>query len=117
MPWTGALGRRHQAVITQSLTGLGGVGKSQLAAAYVVRHVRDYDIVAWIRAEDGGIADLAELAVELEGAVEGLGPPEQAARALRYLERTERSWLLVLDNVATPEQLSACCPATGSGRV
>jgi hypothetical protein len=56
-----ALGRGHQAVVTQSLTGLGGVGKSQLAAAYVARHARDYDIVAWIRAEDGGIADLAEL--------------------------------------------------------
>jgi tetratricopeptide (TPR) repeat protein len=55
--------------------------------------------------------------VELDGAVEGLGPPERAARALRYLQRTERSWLLVLDNVATPAQLSACCPSTGNGRV
>jgi len=45
-----ALGRGHQVVITQSLTGLGGVGKSQLAAAYVARHAQDYDIVAWIRA-------------------------------------------------------------------
>jgi tetratricopeptide (TPR) repeat protein len=113
-----ALGHSHQAVITQSLTGQGGVGKSQLAAAYVARHAQSYDIAAWIRAEDGGVADLAELAVELDGPVEGLGPPEQAARALRYLERTnERSWLMVLDNVATPEQLSACCPSTGSGRV
>src|SRR5438270_6263744 len=36
-----ALGHGHQAVITQSLTGLGGVGKSQLAAAYVARHAWD----------------------------------------------------------------------------
>jgi tetratricopeptide (TPR) repeat protein len=111
------LGKGHQAVITQSLTGLGGVGKTQLAAAYVARHTDDYDIVAWIRAEDGGIADLAELAVDLDGALEGLGPPERASGVLRFLEITERSWFLVLDNVATPEQLSACCPSAGSGRV
>ena len=70
-------------MVTQSLTGLGGVGKSQLAAAYVARHARDYDIVAWIRAEDGGIADLAELGVELEAGVKGLGlrsrPPGHCA--------------------------------------
>jgi hypothetical protein len=43
-----------RAVVTQAITGLGGVGKSQLAARYVHEHADDYDIVAWIRAEDGG---------------------------------------------------------------
>jgi tetratricopeptide (TPR) repeat protein len=111
------LGERHQAVITQTVTGLGGVGKSQLAAAYAHRHVNDYDVVAWIRAEDGGIADLAALAGLLTLPVEGLTPEEQGQRAVRWLESTQRSWLLVLDNVADPAQLAALCPSSGPGRV
>lgn len=55
-----ALGVAERAVVTQAITGLGGVGKSQLAARYVHEHADDYDVVAWIRAEDGGIADLSE---------------------------------------------------------
>jgi tetratricopeptide (TPR) repeat protein len=112
-----ALGERHQAVITQTVTGLGGVGKTQLAASYAHRHVDDYEVVAWIRAEDGGVADLAALADHLNLPVEGLTPDEQGQRVMRWLESTERSWLLVLDNVADPAQLAALCPSSGPGRV
>src|SRR6185295_4507215 len=31
-----------------ALTGLAGVGKSQLALEYAYRHKREYDVVAWI---------------------------------------------------------------------
>jgi tetratricopeptide (TPR) repeat protein len=112
-----ALSERHQAVITQTVTGLGGVGKTQLAAAYARRHADDYEVVAWIRAEDGGIADLATLADDLNLSVEGLTPEEQAQRVLRWLASTERSWLLVLDNVADPRQLASWSPSSGPGRV
>jgi hypothetical protein len=112
-----ALGERHQAVITQTVTGLGGVGKTQLAAAYAHRHVDDYEVVAWIRAEDGGIADLAALAGQLNVWVEGLTPEEQGGRVVRWLESADRSWLLVLDNVAHPAQLATLCPSSGPGRV
>jgi tetratricopeptide (TPR) repeat protein len=112
-----ALGERHQAVITQTVIGLGGVGKTQLAAAYVHRHVDEYEVVAWIRAEDGGIGDLAALASELDLSVEGLTPEEQGGRVVRWLESADRSWLLVLDNVAHPAQLATLCPSSGPGRV
>jgi tetratricopeptide (TPR) repeat protein len=112
-----ALGVADRAVVTQAITGLGGVGKSQLAMRYVHRHADEYDIVAWIRAEDGGIADLSELASELDLPVARLTPAERAARAVRWLSGCDDRWLLVLDNLAAPEQLRDCCPPTGNGRV
>jgi tetratricopeptide (TPR) repeat protein len=112
-----ALGVADRAVVTQAITGLGGVGKSQLAARYVHERADEYDVVAWIRAEDGGIADLSELAAELGLPVAQQTPVELAADAVRWLSGCEERWLLVLDNVAAPEQLRDCCPSAGNGRV
>ena len=112
-----AFGRADRAVITQAITGLGGVGKSQLAARYVQQRVEGYDVVAWIRAEDGGIADLAQFAAKIGVPVEGLPPSELAQIALDWLNDSDLRWLLVLDNIASPEQLEQCCPRGGRGRV
>jgi len=112
-----ALRSSARAVITQTITGLGGVGKSQLAARYVEQRVDEYDIVAWIHAEDGGIADLAALASKLDLPVAGRSPSEQARLALEWLGESEHEWLLVLDNVVSPDQLEDLTPGSGRGRV
>jgi tetratricopeptide (TPR) repeat protein len=112
-----ALGVTDRAVITQAITGLGGVGKSQLAARYVQQRADDYDLVAWIRAEDGGIADLAALAARLGEPVDRLAPSEAAQLALDWLGDSTQRWLLVLDNVESPEQLESLRPRDGNGRV
>ena len=112
-----ALGVAGSAVIAQAITGLGGVGKTQLAARYVNQHGSEYDIVAWIRAEDGGIADLSELAARLGEPVQGLSPIERRDLALERLRRDEERCLLVLDNVESAAQLTDCLPRGGNGRV
>jgi tetratricopeptide (TPR) repeat protein len=112
-----ALGVAERAVVMQAITGLGGVGKSQLSARYVHEHAEEYDVVAWIRAEDGGTADLSELAAELGLPVAQLTSVQRAGSALRWLSGCDERWLLVLDNVASPEQLESCCPSAGNGRV
>jgi hypothetical protein len=106
-----------RALVTQAITGLGGVGKTQLAARYVHTHAAEYDIVASIRAEDGGIADLAELAGRLGEPVEERSPAERRELALERLARGEEHWLLVLDNVDSPAGLRDCLPQAGNGRV
>jgi tetratricopeptide (TPR) repeat protein/transcriptional regulator with XRE-family HTH domain len=89
--------------------GLGGIGKTQLAASYLDRHRADYpDGAFWIRSdrEDSIVADLASLAWRL-------GLPERRHRriedqleaVLRWLREHAR-WLLVLDNVE-PEAAEA----------
>ncbi len=112
-----ALGVADRVVIAQAITGLGGVGKTQLAARYVHTHGDEYDVVAWIHAEDGGIADLATLAVKLGERVEGLSPAERRDLALKRLARGNERWLLVLDNVASAAALNDCLPRGGNGRV
>ncbi len=112
-----ALAAEGRALVTQAITGLGGVGKTQLAARYVHAHAEEYDIVAWIHAEDGAVADLARLAVKLGERVEGLSPAERRDLALERLARGQERWLLVLDNIDSPGQLPDCRPQAGNGRV
>jgi tetratricopeptide (TPR) repeat protein len=112
-----ALAVADRAVITQAISGLGGVGKSQLAARYVQQRANDYDIVVWIRAEDGGIADLAALAAKIGLPIDGRSPSDCAQLALEWLSECDQRWLLVLDNIESPEQLESLRPRSGGGRV
>ncbi len=104
-------------MVSQAIAGLGGVGKSRLAEHYLSAHLDDYDIVAWIRAEDGGVADLADLPAALGQPVDGLSPSECRDLALARLGRGEERWLLVLDNIKSPAHLADCLPRAGNGRV
>lgn len=105
-----ALMSEERAVVTQAIAGLGGVGKSQLAARYVELHAEEYEIVAWVSAQDGGVADLARLADRV-GVVAsaGVSPADRAESVIAWLGECEHSWLLVLDNVESAGQLKLCC--------
>lgn len=104
----------------QTLFGLGGVGKSQVALEYVHRFMADYDLVWWIPAEqtDDIVAALAELAVRL-GAQTGEDMSAGAQEAIDLLRRGVPSsrWLLVFDNADDPEALKRFIPPGGPGHV
>jgi class 3 adenylate cyclase len=116
-----ALAATGRGAITQSrraISGLGGVGKTQLALAYAYEHLGAYDLVRWVRAEEPGAlaADYAGLAPAL-----GLDPnvPDRTVliAAIRgKLERVGR-WLLVFDNATEPGSLEAYLPRVGDGHV
>ncbi|ONI86978.1 hypothetical protein ALI144C_10060 [Actinosynnema sp. ALI-1.44] len=108
------------------LTGLGGVGKTQLAA----RHARkawgdqELDLAVWINAvtRSAVVAGYAEAAVR---AIEGTDQraarrnPEQVARALlAWLGTTRLRWLIVLDDLRDPTDMRGWWPPrTATGQV
>ncbi|MFG2600947.1 FxSxx-COOH system tetratricopeptide repeat protein [Streptomyces sp. NPDC048462] len=104
---------------TVTLSGMPGVGKTQLAAEYVHRFAFEYDVVWWVPADRRTPIrqKLAELAPEL-GLPTG---PEYGERlravheSLRRGEPYER-WLVVLDGADEPEQIRDLVPA-GTGHV
>ena len=86
------------------MSGLGGVGKTQIAAEYAYRSAQEYSLVWWVRAEDPATAlsDYADLARRL-----GLKTPEETGRAIASAVRDWLShnggWLLIFDNAKDTE--------------
>ncbi|WUG38202.1 tetratricopeptide repeat protein [Kitasatospora sp. NBC_00458] len=97
--------------------GLGGVGKSALAARYAQLNREAYDLVWWIDAAVPGSieAALADIARRLSPVWAGTAePPELTAWAMAWLQRHGR-WLLVYDNVEDPRPLRLHLSSLGRG--
>jgi TIR domain/Tetratricopeptide repeat/NB-ARC domain len=100
--------------VVQALQGMGGVGKTQLAAEYAWRFAGAYELGWWVDAEQGGLIgdQLAALGIAL-GCVES-GTRIEAVRAAVLGELRDRGrWLLVFDNAQVPEDLAGWLPGGG----
>ncbi|MFE2536504.1 tetratricopeptide repeat protein, partial [Streptomyces sp. NPDC059371] len=114
-------------VLTQEqprvLSGGGGVGKTQLAAAYATNAAKNRtDLVLWVAAAE--VQQVTTLyaqtaaALNLPGA-SGEDLEADARLLLDWLRNTSRRWLVVLDDITDPYGIQPLWPAsqTGSGRV
>jgi len=100
-----------------ALTGLGGVGKTELALEVAHRRHRRGRVVWWVPAEDpaGTATGLADLAAALGIAAFERGEDTRAA-LWAELDRTP-GWLLVYDNADEPSGLAPFLPAARHGDV
>jgi hypothetical protein len=107
-------------VVCQVLAGLGGVGKTQLAAslAHRLRDTNDVDLLVWVTATSRVdiVTRYAQAAADITG-FEDSEPEQGAARFVAWLSTTTRRWLVVLDDLADPNDVTGLWPpTTASGR-
>ncbi|CAN3978424.1 NB-ARC domain-containing protein [Kitasatospora purpeofusca] len=111
--------RNTTVVLTQVLSGGGGVGKSQLAAVYAHRaHAEGVDVLVWVNAAETSqiITAYAEAARAVgEGAVGGQDAETDARVFLKWLAVTDRSWLVVLDDLTDLEGAGPWWPRPPAG--
>lgn len=103
----------------QALHGLGGIGKTQLAAEYAYRFAADYDVVWWVRAEEPVTlaADFADLALTLRLPGRNEGDQRVSIEAVRqWLARNGR-WLVIFDSVREPKEVAPYLTPSGAGHV
>ena len=103
-----------------AISGMGGIGKTQIAVHYSYEFMEEYDLVYWIRSETD-----ASLTADYEALTQALElPVKTKAEQLVYvnivnnwLENTDKKWLLVFDNVESQEKIEKLLPKKGNGHV
>jgi tetratricopeptide (TPR) repeat protein len=127
----GPRGEEVRTVTVQAVRGLGGVGKTALAAEYAYRHGTEYDVLWWIQADMPDLlpkefAELArklgfpELARQLDA--EPADAADDARRQILDLLDATPGWLLIFDNANAAADIrpwvpTGLRPADGPGHV
>src|SRR4051794_39768734 len=106
---------------TVVVSGMGGVGKTQLAAAYAHRAwgAGAVDLLVWLTASgrDAVVTGYAQAGADVAHPSEGEDTEQVAARFLAWLAATDKRWLVVLDDVTDPADLRGLWPQGRTGRV
>jgi tetratricopeptide (TPR) repeat protein len=103
----------------QAITGLGGIGKTQMALEYAYRYGSKYAAVLWVRAASS--LDLVSSFMELARVLNLPERDEQdqniiVEAVLRWLHR-HTGWLLIFDNMDDLSVAKPFLPNAGSGHL
>ena len=109
----------HTTTLTQAITGLGGIGKTQTAIEYAYRHREGYRIVWWLRAEEVTTlaADYAQLAIQLNLPEHEATEQTIQIQAVRSWLEQHTGWLLIFDNAEERHAIRPYLPQIGNGHV
>ncbi|WP_416984492.1 FxSxx-COOH system tetratricopeptide repeat protein [Streptomyces sp. T028] len=105
-------------VVVQAVHGLGGIGKSTLAAHWAATRPHGHTPVRWITADSPAALQqgLADLATAVQPVLARVLPTEALAeRAAQWLA-THTGWLIVLDNVNDPADIAGLLARARGGR-
>jgi tetratricopeptide (TPR) repeat protein len=106
-------------VFVQSLNGMGGIGKTQIALEYAYRYARSYQAVFWVAADPQGdlLADFVRIADVLDLPEKNEAEQARIVAALKRWFQQNTDWLLIFDNVEDLTALHQLLPAGQQGHV
>jgi len=103
----------------QAISGLGGIGKTQIAIEYAYRYRDHYQAVFWINASsrDALSADFVMLATLLSLPEQQEQEQDVVLRAVKRWLSSHTHWLLILDNVDDLALIADFLPSDAAGDV
>jgi len=115
----GALQKAGKPVaVTQAITGLGGIGKTQTVVEYVYRYFHEYQAILWMQADS-----LSRITSSFLAMAQTLGLFEQEVKeadqiisAVQQWYRSHSGWLLIVDNADELELVQHFLPE-GNGQI
>src|ERR1700686_726874 len=116
-----ALNSGKRAALTQAkaISGLGGIGKTQIAVEYAYRYRANYITVLWVTASsrDTLITEFVLLAVLLNLPERHEQDQEIVLTAVKRWLVEHKNWLLILDNVEDLHAVVDFLPVDGDGNI
>jgi tetratricopeptide (TPR) repeat protein/DNA-binding XRE family transcriptional regulator len=103
----------------QAISGLGGIGKTQLAIEYAYRYADTYEALFWVRADshDVLVSDFLTIAAALNLFERNQQDQHKIVQAVKRWFATHRQWLLIFDNADQLDLVREFLPADGNGHV
>jgi len=118
-----ALAATGSAAVSQTtshaISGLGGVGKTQIAVEYAYRRRDEYKAVFWVTASDASMlsSGYSDIARCLDLPQKDLNDQQLVVDAVKRWLDSNEGWLLILDNADDPSVLPPFMPGEPKGRI
>ncbi|KAJ9137354.1 TPR-like protein [Coniochaeta hoffmannii] len=115
-------GTRPHSLRVFTLSGIGGVGKTQIARQYVSRHRNQYPTIMWIGADNvinigQSFRDVAKKIGLIQSEQEMQDTAAATLKVKNWLAETSHAWLFVFDNADDIAVLKHVWPANGQGAI
>ncbi len=112
-------GKTTEPTQPQAITGMGGIGKTQITIEYTYRYASEYQTVLWAKADSREVltADFVNMAGLLGLSEKNEQDQKRTVDAVKQWLQSHPSWLLIFDNVEDLMMVRDFIPQGGKGHI